>query len=146
MRGLVIIRHEAVQRNIVGTILTSLEEKGFKLVAIKMVTARRDQAEALYAHLKDKPFYEGILQCMMDGPFIAIAVEMPPGIDLYASLTQWKGISGLRGRFATHASRNVIHGSSSAQDAQREVSLFFSDDEICAYTKAVDAWLGEGTQ
>jgi nucleoside-diphosphate kinase len=147
MRGFVLMKPEVIQRNLVGKIITMLENKGLKIVAIKMLKASDYQIRTMYKHLESLDFFEKIILNSTDGPVIAMVLESVGEIDPNEILTLAQGkldVSGsIRYLFVTHQSRNVIHCSDNAEMAEKEINLFFSEDEIIKYTKVLDEWLIE---
>ncbi|PNQ82325.1 nucleoside-diphosphate kinase [Paenibacillus sp. F4] len=144
MRGFILLKPEAVQRNLIGRILCYIEDKGLKVVALKILTATRDQIENLYQEHINSPHYQTLINCCLDGPAVAIAVESPLGIDSASLLKDIQGKPDLGGSiryyFSSHPSRGILHCSSSGEGI-RESLLFFSEPEIIKYNKALDDWL-----
>jgi nucleoside-diphosphate kinase len=147
MRGFALIKPEAIQRNLVGRILSSLEDKGFKILALKMLQASKQQIQNMYGHLEHLPYFNKIIECSTDGPVIAMVLELPGDIDPNLILTKCQGTfetpGTLRYDFVTHPSRNVLHCSDDYLHAEKELNLFFLEEEICQYNKVLDDWLIE---
>ena len=145
MRGFVLLKPEAVQRNLVGRLISAIEDKGLKIIALKMLQAELEQVRQLYGHLESRPYYQQMLSYAMDGPVIAMVVDAPGAIDASALLTQLQGTfksSGtLRFRFVSHPSRNVLHCSENSDAAEREIASFVAPHEVCEYEKVLDRWL-----
>lgn len=144
MRGFILLKPEAVQRNLVGKILCFIEDKGLKIIALKMLTATRQQIHELYRSHKESPHYDALIDCCIDGPVVAIAMESPSGIDAAELLKDLQGkydIAGtIRYYFSSHPSRGVLHCSSPGEGL-RESLIFFKETEINNYTKILDEWI-----
>ena len=129
-RTLLLVKPDGVQRLLVGRVLTRFEERGLKLVGLKLVHVDRALAEEHYAVHSDKPFFEGLVEFITSGPLLAAVIE---GCEAIAS---WRTMMGatdpakaapgtIRGDLATVMSENVSHGSDSPESAAREIALFF---------------------
>ncbi|KUJ76011.1 nucleoside-diphosphate kinase [Thiomicrospira sp. XS5] len=130
-----IIKPDAVKRNLIGEILSRLEQNGLKVVASKMLFLTRDEAEGFYAEHKGKPFYETLVNNMTAGP---IVVQVLEGEDAIAKNRQVMGTTDpekadagtIRKDFAVSMQQNSVHGSDSPESAAREIGYFFSEIEI----------------
>lgn len=130
-----IIKPDAVKRNLIGEILSRLEQNGLKVVASKMLFLTRDEAEGFYAEHKGKPFYETLVHNMTAGP---IVVQVLEGEDAIAKNRQVMGTTDpekadagtIRKDFAVSMQQNSVHGSDSPESAAREIGYFFSEIEI----------------
>lgn len=130
-----IIKPDAVKRNLIGEILSRLEQNGLKVVASKMLFLTRDEAEGFYAEHKGKPFYETLVNNMTAGP---IVVQVLEGEDAIAKNRQVMGATDpekadagtIRKDFAVSMQQNSVHGSDSPESAAREIGYFFSEIEI----------------
>jgi len=144
LRGFILIKPEAIQRNLVGKILCFIEDKGFKLVGLKMLTPTKNQIQKLYAEHKDSLHYEKLIHLSSNGPVIAIAIQSPLGIDSAELVKDLQGkhdIAGtIRFYFSSHPSRGVIHCSSPGEGL-KESLIFFSETEISHYQKVLDEWV-----
>ncbi len=143
---LVLIKPDAVERGYIGRIMTRIEEKGIKLVAIKMVHLNRKKAEELYSPHKEKPFFGGLVDFITASPIVAMVAEGPSVIQqirkLMGSTNCAEAEPGtIRGDLGISIQNNLIHGSDSAESAKREIAVFFTDQEIAHYTRALDKWL-----
>jgi nucleoside-diphosphate kinase len=134
-RTFLAIKPDAVQRNLIGPIISRLENKGYKLVGLKLMQVTRPQAEAHYAEHKDKPFFNGLVSFMTSSPIVAMAWA---GDNVVAAMRQIMGATNpqaalpgtIRGDFAVDLGRNVIHGSDSPENGERELGLFFAPGEL----------------
>src|SRR2546423_2272402 len=146
-RTLILLKPDCVQRRLVGTILHRFEQKGLRLVALKLVQAGRELAEKHYAVHKGKPFYESLLQFLTSGPTVAMVWE---GREAVAVCRNLMGLTDgakappgtIRGDFALSVQNNLVHGSDSAENASAEISLWFKPEELTKY-EIIDAkWVG----
>ena len=144
-RTLVILKPDAVQRGLIGTILARFEAKGLKVAAMKLTRISRELAERNYAVHRGKDFYEPLLAFMTAGPVAAMVLE---GNDAVRVARAMMGATfgpdaqpgTIRGDFGMSKRYNLIHGSDSVETAAQEIGLFFRPDEILDYERAGDAW------
>lgn len=142
-KSLIIIKPDAVQRNLVGTIVGRFESKGLRIIGIKMMNIETAILDEHYAHIKDKPFYPGIRDFMQACPVVVMAVE---GIGAVAAIRllvgptkAWEANAGtIRGDFSLSTQSNIVHASDSVEAGEVEVKRFFKNDEIFEYKK-IDA-------
>ena len=144
-RTLIILKPDAVQRGLAGKILTRFEEKGLKIVGMKMLTISQDLAAKHYAPHKGKPFYEGLVKFMTSSPVIVLALEGKGAIDVSRKMMGatfgFKAEPGtIRGDFGVSSSFNLIHGSDSPESAKAELALWFSAEELQSYELAGRVW------
>jgi nucleoside-diphosphate kinase len=137
-RSLVLIKPDAMQRGLAGTIISRLEKLGLKLVAIKLLQPDKALARRHYAIHKDKPFYDSLVNYISSAPIIAGVFEGKGAIELVrkamGATDPAKAEKGtIRGDFGLDIERNTIHGSDSAATAEEEIKLFFTKDEIFSY-------------
>jgi len=136
-RTFVMIKPDAVQRGLVGEIISRFERKGFKIVAMKMIKMTREQAEELYAPHKDKPFFESLIRFATSGPVVVMVIEGDSAIEvvrlMIGATDARKAQPGtIRGDFALDIEKNVIHASDSKESFEREHKIFFSkEDFVC---------------
>jgi nucleoside-diphosphate kinase len=144
-RTLVIFKPDAVQRNLVGRLLARLEQKGLKIVALKMAAIDRPLAERHYAPHKGKDFYEPLIRFMTCGPVVFVVLE---GKGAVAVVRKMMGATfgpnaepgTLRGDFGVSNRFNLVHGSDSPDAAQHEISLFFKPSELIDWQPALMPW------
>ena len=134
-RSLVLIKPDAMQRGLAGTIISRLEKQGLKLVALKMLHMDKALAKRHYAIHKDKPFFNGLVDYISSAPIIAAIFEGEGAVEairkLMGATDPAKAEAGtIRGDFGLDIQRNVVHGSDSAENAEEEIKLFFSENEI----------------
>lgn len=147
-RTFIMLKPDAVQRGLVGAVVARFEEKGFKLVGMKLIQVDRALAEAHYAEHKGKGFFEPTVTYIMSSPVVAMVWE---GKNVVALARELMGATNpananpgsIRGMYAMDISRNVIHGSDSATSAEREIALYFKPEELVNYHKASEEWLSE---
>ena len=134
-RTLVFVKPDGVQRGLVGEIISRLERKGLKIVALKMLQMDRAMAERHYGVHRDKPFFSSLVDFIISGPIVAAVVEGRQAVEVVRRLMgdtdPLKAAPGtIRGDFGMEVQENLIHGSDSEENARKEISLFFSDKEI----------------
>lgn len=136
-RTLVMIKPDGVRRGLVGECIRRFEQRGLKIVALKMVLPSRELAEKHYAVHREKPFYEELVQFITSGPVVAMVLEGPNAVPLVrtmmGALDPLQAQPGtIRGDFTCDKQMNIIHGSDSAETAAEEIALWFSPEEIVA--------------
>ncbi len=145
-RTLIIIKPDAVQRHLVGEIISRFERKGLKIVAVKFLQLSQKQAAQLYAAHVEKAFYKPLVKYICSSPILVMILEADRIIDITrkmigATLGYYAEMGTIRGDFSSSERYNLIHGSDSAESAQQEIKMFFSPNEIMDY-KFTDAfWL-----
>ena len=147
-RTLVLIKPDAVQRGLAGAVLSRLENRGLKIVAMKMLLVSRDLASRHYAALQSRDFYDGLVGFITSSPVVAMVVEGPRAVE---AVRNTMGVTDplqaqpgtIRGDFGVDIQHNLIHGSDSPESAATEISLFFNPEEILSYERDVDAWIIE---
>lgn len=145
-RTLIIVKPEGVQRGLIGTVLTRFEAKGLKIVGLKLLRIPREQAERHYAEHQGKPFYEGLVGHITSSPVVVGVLEGPDAIGVARTLMgatnpKTAAPGTLRGDFGLDIGLNIVHGSDGPESAQREVSLFFSPQELAPYDRASERWV-----
>lgn len=147
-RTLVLAKPDAVQRGLVGEIVSRLEGTGLKLVAMKMVWVDTEMAERHYGIHRDKPFFEGLVQFITSCPLVAAVFEGPKAVEIarksMGDTDPARAPSGtIRGDLALDIGRNVVHGSDSVENAEQEISLFFAPEELFSYERQIEPWIIE---
>ncbi|KAI0143723.1 nucleoside diphosphate kinase [Xylariaceae sp. FL1272] len=142
------IKPDGVQRGLVGSIIGRFESRGYKLVAIKLVTPGKAHLEEHYADLKDKPFFGGLVEYMNSGPICAMVWEgrdaVKTGRTLLGATNPLASAPGtIRGDYAIDVGRNVCHGSDSVESAKKEIALWFKDGEVVSWKSAQASWIYE---
>ena len=131
MKTFFMIKPDGVRRNLVGEVISRVEEKGFEITKIKMMMISKSLAEEHYGEHKDKPFFNDLVDFITSGPVVAMQVE---GENVVAQIRNLMGATNpsdatpgsIRGDLATELDKNVVHGSDSDESAERELNLFFS--------------------
>jgi nucleoside-diphosphate kinase len=147
-RTLVIIKPDGVQRGLVGPILTRLERRGLRFAALKLMQITPELAARHYAIHKGKSFYEGLIEFITSGPVIVAVIEGRDAINIVrktmgATNPAQAEPGSIRADFGLEIGRNLVHGSDGPDTAAYEVPLFFAEDEILSYERAVDGWINE---
>src|SRR3954467_11242832 len=145
-RTLIILKPDAVQRNLSGEIITRFEKKGLQLVGAKMMKIPQSLAETHYESHRGKPFYPGLVKFMTSSPVIVLALAGKDAIGISRAMMGAtfgsKAAPGtIRGDFGVSNSFNLIHGSDSPEAAQRELGLFFGPGEVIEHVRSVDTWV-----
>lgn len=145
-RTLILAKPDAVQRGLVGRILTRFEEKGLKIIGLKFMQMSQELAARHYAAHKEKPFYAGLVRFMTSSPIVAIAIEGINAIEISrkmmgATFGSKAEAGTIRGDFGVSNSFNLIHGSDSPEAAARELELFFASGELLDYDYAAYRWI-----
>jgi nucleoside-diphosphate kinase len=144
-RTLVLIKPDGVQRLLVGRIVGRFEERGLKIVGLKLVRVDRSLAERHYAVHKGKPFFEGLLAFITSSPLVAMVLEGPQAIAVVRSMVgatrPAEAAPGtIRGDLALETAQNLIHASDGPETATAEVALWFGSEELLAYDREIDRW------
>jgi nucleoside-diphosphate kinase len=145
-RSLFIVKPDAVQRGLIGEVLRRLEQRGLRFVGLKLMQIDRKLAEQHYAEHRGKPFFQELLEFITSGPVVVGVVEGPRAIEVtrktMGATDPAKAEPGtIRGDLALTIGQNVIHGSDSPEKAAYEIGLFFRDDELVSYERAIDQWI-----
>ena len=147
-RTYLMVKPDAGQRGLMGEIVSRLERKGLKPVAMKFTTIPRETCENHYGEHKGKPFYGGLIDYITSGPVLAMVWEGDNAISVCRQMMgrtnpQDADPGTIRGDYALDMGRNVIHGSDSPESAEREIGIFFRPDELVGYERSIDAWVYE---
>ena len=145
-RTLVLIKPDGVQRLLAGRILARYEERGLKLVGLKLVRVERELAERHYSAHREKPFFAGLVDFITSGPLVAAAVEGPNAIAVVRAMNgatrPHEAAPGtIRGDYALETAQNLVHASDSPETAAAELGLWFSNAELVSYDREVDRWV-----
>jgi nucleoside-diphosphate kinase len=147
-RTLVLIKPDGVQRGLVGEVVSRLERRGLKLVAMKLMRVDEALARQHYAEHVDRPFFHGLVEFITSAPLVAMVWEADNAVEavrktMGETSPAAAGPGTIRGDLALDIGRNLVHGSDSLESARREVALFFSSEEILDYSRTVDPWIKE---
>ena len=145
-RSLVLIKPDAIQRGLAGKIISRLEEKGLKIVAMKMLRMDENLAQRHYAVHKGKAFFDDLVNFIASSPIIAAVFQGGNAVEIIRQVMgetdPAKARSGtIRGDFGIDIGHNLVHGSDSLENASREIELFFRTEEILNYNRELDTWL-----
>lgn len=147
-RTFIMVKPDGVQRNLIGEVISRFEAKGFTLVGLKLLSVSRELAEKHYDVHKDKPFFNSLVDFIISAPVAAMVWE---GNDVVTSARKLIGATNpisaepgtIRGDYGVNIGRNLIHGSDAVETAQREIALWFSEDELVSWTPTITPWLYE---
>lgn len=147
-RTLVLVKPDGVQRGLAGEIVGRLERTGLQIIGMKLMQISEDLASRHYAEHVDKPFYPGLVSFITSSPVVALVLKGPGAISTTRKIM---GVTNpadaapgtIRGDLGIDMGRNLIHGSANAEDAAREVALFFDDSELVSYDRATQPWIVE---
>ena len=145
-RSLVLIKPDAIQRGLAAEIISRLERKGLKIVAMKMLHMDKNLAQRHYAIHKGKAFFDDLVSFITSSPLIAIVFQGKNAVEIIRQMMgetdPAKAHSGtIRGDFGIDIGYNLIHGSDSLENASKEIDLFFSAEEIFNYDRELDTWI-----
>jgi nucleoside-diphosphate kinase len=145
-RSLVLIKPDAIQRALAGQIISRLERKGLKIVAMKMLHMDKGLARRHYAIHEGKVFFDDLVGFITSSPLIAIVFQGENAVQIIRQMMgetdPAKASSGtIRGDFGIDIGHNLVHGSDSLENAWKEIDLFFSAEEIFDYGRELDAWI-----
>lgn len=145
-RTLIIFKPDAVNRLLVGRILTRFEDKGLRVAGMKLQKSPREQVEKHYAVHKDRPFYGALVEFMTSGPVVIAVLEGPQAITVVRSLLgatdgRQAAPGTIRGDFGLDKQYNLVHASDAPETAAFEIGLFFRPEELVSYTRAADRWV-----
>ncbi|MNN06243.1 Nucleoside diphosphate kinase [compost metagenome] len=145
-RTFLMVKPDGVQRGLIGRIVSRFEDKGFKMIAGKLVQVTEAQAKKHYAEHEGKPFFDELVGFITSGPVFAMVWE---GDDVVAlsrlvigKTKVTEALPGtIRGDFAAHTPFNLIHGSDGLESAEKEIANFFESHEVLGYSKAISTWI-----
>ncbi len=135
-RTFIAIKPDGVKRNLIGRIITRFEEKGYKIIGLKLLLPTLEHAEKHYAEHKGKPFYDRLIRYITSGPIVAMVVEGPNVIAesrkmMGATKPENAEAGTIRFEYAICQEYNIIHGSDSPESAEREIAIYFKEEELC---------------
>lgn len=147
-RTFVMIKPDGVKRGLVGELITRIEKRGFKITAMKMLTLTREMSKEHYAEHVNKGFYPKLEEYITSGPVVAMVVEGKNSVSAIRTMmgktNPLEAAPGtIRGDYAIEIGRNVIHGSDAVESAEREISIYFSQEEINKYQRCDEGLLYE---
>jgi len=147
-KTLVLVKPDGVQRGIIGEVIRRLENRGLRLIAGKFIQVSKELAETHYGIHKGKPFYDYLLEYITAAPVMAMAWEGPNAV---AAVRQTMGATNpleaspgtIRHDYGLEIGRNLTHASDSPENGAKEVALWFEEDELLDWTRAIDSWVFE---
>jgi nucleoside-diphosphate kinase len=145
-RTFVLFKPDCVQRRLVGRVLARFEDKGFNVVAMKMLRVTPELSREHYAEHVNKPFYPALEKFITGGPVIAAVVEGLEAIrvtrEILGATSGLKAAAGtIRGDFSSSRQMNLVHASDGPESAAREIALYFKPDDLCGYEPTITPWL-----
>ena len=137
-RTLLLLKPDAIDRRLVGRIISRFEDKGLKIIGMKMIKISKELSKEHYAHLVEKPFYSDLEEFITSHPIVAMAIEGKEAVEVVRLIVgptnATKAPAGtIRGDFSNSTSRNTIHASDSKETAEKEIKRFFREDELFDY-------------
>jgi nucleoside-diphosphate kinase len=147
-RTFVMIKPDAVQRGLIGRIISRFEKKGIKIVAMKLISVNKELAEKHYGIHKEKPFFIPTVKYITSSPVVAMVLEGINVIEMVRGMMgktdpQKASMGTIRGDFGQFIGRNIIHGSDSLENSEFEIKLWFQPEEISKYNRIDEEWLSE---
>lgn len=144
-RSLVLLKPDTVQRGLIGELISRLEEKGLKIIAMKMMKVEEDLAKEHYEEHLEKDFFSDLFNFITSSPIVAMVVEGEKAISIIRGLmgatNPFEAQPGtIRGDYGLDLTKNLIHGSDSTESAKREIDLFFDEKEILDYELTSEKW------
>jgi nucleoside-diphosphate kinase len=145
---LVLVKPDGVQRGLIAEVISRLERRGLKLVAMKLMQVDESLARQHYGEHVDRPFFPGLVSFITSGPIVAMVWEAENAIEIVrqtmgATNPINSALGTIRGDLGIDIGRNLVHGSDGPESAQREVALFFKPAEILSYARSTDSWITE---
>jgi nucleoside-diphosphate kinase len=142
------VKPDGVERNLVGEVIRRFEAKGFTLVGLKMINVSRELAEKHYDVHKERPFFAGLVEFIISAPVVAMVWQAEGVVasarKLIGSTNPLTAEPGtIRGDYGVTIGRNLIHGSDAIETAQREIALWFKEDELVTWEPTIKPWLYE---
>lgn len=145
---LVLVKPDGVQRGLIGEIIHRLERRGLKLIGLKLLQMSPELASAHYEAHVDRPFYAGLVTYITSGPVVALVWQGKDAIQIVRNTMGATNAGAaapgtIRGDLAVEIGRNLVHGSDGSESATREVSLFFTPEELVSWERETDRWIRE---
>ena len=147
-RTLVLLKPDSIQRGLAGEVISRLERRGLKFVAMKLMKVSEDLAHRHYGEHVGKPFFDGLVKFITSSPIVAMVVEGENAVEVVRNVIGATNPAQaepgtIRGDLALTIGMNLVHGSDSPESARREIDIFFQPQEIVEYSRNVDAWIIE---
>ena len=143
-----LVKPDGVQRGLIGAVIGRIESKGLKIAGLKLIRVSEELAKEHYGEHVARPFFGDLVSFITSSPVVALAVEGDNAVSVVRTLmggtTPQEADPGtIRGDFGMTIGMNLVHGSDSAESAERELNLFFDKNEILDYVREIDAWVIE---
>lgn len=148
-RSLIIAKPDAVQRGLTGEIIKRFEQRGLRIIGMKFIHMTEDLAKKHYADHDGKPFFAGLVEYITSGPVVVMALEGTNTIlatrTTIGATKPFEAAAGtIRGDFALEIGRNLVHGSDSPENGEKEIANFFSAEELLSgWERSTDGWIFE---
>ena len=147
-RTLILVKPDAVQRGLIGEVLGRLEQRGLRIVGLRLMQVDEELAKRHYGEHEGKPFFDGLVEYITASPVVAAVLEGPNAI---AAARQTMGSTNpvqaapgtIRGDLGLEVGRNLVHGSDGPESAAREIELFFGSEPLASWDRATDPWIFE---
>jgi len=145
-RTYLMVKPDGVQRNVIGKIVSKFEDKGFQLVGAKLMQIDQELAKKHYQEHKDKPFFGELVDFITSGPVFAMVWEGNQVVSIARNIMGKTNPADanpgtIRGDYGFSLGMNIIHGSDSLESAEREINLFFTENELLSYKKEINNWI-----
>lgn len=147
-RTLILVKPDAMQRALAGEVIARLERRGLKIVAMKLLHMDEALAKRHYAIHEGKPFFKPLVEYITSAPIIAAVFEGTRAVEaarntMGATNPVDAGMGTIRGDFGIEIGRNLVHGSDSLENAEKEIAIFFKPEEVLSYERDIDRWIIE---
>lgn len=147
-RSFVMVKPDGVQRGLVGKIIKTFETRGYKLVALKMTSPSKEHLESHYGDLKERKFFPDLIKYMLLGPVVAMVWQgtavVSTGRKIVGATNPLDSTPGtIRGDNCVETGRNIIHASDTVDNAEKEIKLWFNENEVASYTLDSEKWVYE---
>lgn len=145
-RTLILVKPDGVQRGLVGRLIERYEQRGLRIIGLKMVHVERDLAERHYAIHRAKPFFGALVDFITSSPLVALAVDGPNAIAVCRAINgatrpEEAASGSIRGDFALETGQNLVHASDSPETGAAELKLWFGEEELFDYQRDIDRWV-----
>ena len=145
-RTLILVKPDGVQRRLIGRLIARIEDKGLRIIGMRMLRVTSELSRQHYAEHVDKPFYPLLEEFITSAPVVAIVADGPDAV------TVMRGLMGptngrdaapgtIRGDFGASRQMNLMHGSDSTEAAEREIGIYFTPEQLCDYTATLGGWV-----
>lgn len=147
-RTLIIIKPDGVERALIGPIISRFEQRGLKIVGLKMLKVSDQLARKHYAIHEGKSFFEPLIEYITSSPVVVMVLQGPQAVQLArntigATRPAEAAAGSIRGDFGVMVGRNLVHGSDSPENAEAEIALWFDPSELISYERSVEPWILE---